>query len=303
MAIGHFSKSILLAFFITIFFQSNANASEISKKFIRYSAVGNETFNLPETARIKVIVDKYNDYFVTDLKKKNLKKHSTDDLQYLFRATADVIFYSSDPQYVITLEEILETLESRKSNVNQQVEALFKSYVNVRAIEKAKALKLRYTNIIFEDLPEFNIDKSYRSGTKSEWVVHDDLPMLELKNVDLNKAAQIVVIGHPKCHFSTNAVQEIFADPSLKDVLAGKMKWLVPQDNYLNFNGIQQWNKLHPEAIMTFANVRSEWPEINDWSTPAFYFFKDGVLISQMTGWPRGGNKEKLVENLKKIGR
>ena len=94
----------------------------------------------------------------------------------------------------------------------------------------------------------------------------------------------------------------IFTDPKLKAAMLGKVRWITPQDNRLSFEQIQQWNIEHPETRMSIVNLQKEWRDIDDWSTPTFYFFENGRLISKMNGWPKAGNRENLIANLKRIG-
>jgi hypothetical protein len=40
----------------------------------------------------------------------------------------------------------------------------------------------------------------------------------------------------------------------------------------------------------------------NNWATPTFYFFKDGNLVREVSGWPPEGNEEALKAALREVG-
>jgi hypothetical protein len=45
----------------------------------------------------------------------------------------------------------------------------------------------------------------------------------------------------------------------------------------------------------------NEWPEIEYWGTPAFYFYKNGELRYKVIGWNK--RREKYIEQgLKEVG-
>ena len=111
----------------------------------------------------------------------------------------------------------------------------------------------------------------------------------------------MVVISHPLCHFSRNAMAAIEADPALSKAMARSL-WLAPVDRKLNLEVIRQWNGEHPEHPMVIAFDRAEWPDFDSWSTPMFYFLRDGKLVSVVEGWPSEGNKEALLKAAEQIG-
>jgi hypothetical protein len=45
---------------------------------------------------------------------------------------------------------------------------------------------------------------------------------------------------------------------------------------------------------MTLVYNVNEWPMIDRWDTPVFYFFKRGRLVRQIVGWAPWGSKKQL---------
>jgi hypothetical protein len=122
------------------------------------------------------------------------------------------------------------------------------------------------------------------------------------RNVDLQRPAQVVIVSHPLCHFSQAAVQDIQADPVLDKVFREHAKWLVPQDAHLYFDIMQRWNREHPGREVTMTVRREEWPMIDSWSTPTFYFLENGVVSAKVEGWPKGGRRPELLAALRQVG-
>lgn len=53
---------------------------------------------------------------------------------------------------------------------------------------------------------------------------------------------------------------------------------------------------------MVFAYDLGEWPMIDDWATPIFYFLRDGRLVAKVIGWPRGGRVAGLETAIRDVG-
>lgn len=51
-------------------------------------------------------------------------------------------------------------------------------------------------------------------------------------------------------------------------------------------------------------DIRSvlDWPDIDYWGTPSFYFFHNGVLIDQMYGWKDDTAEKMFTDKLRHRG-
>src|SRR5690606_36030074 len=54
----------------------------------------------------------------------------------------------------------------------------------------------------------------------------DDGSALEWETVDWQSSSRVIVIGHPGCHFSRDAVAAIAADPELAKAMSTRALWL-----------------------------------------------------------------------------
>ena len=53
---------------------------------------------------------------------------------------------------------------------------------------------------------------------------------------------------------------------------------------------------------MSLADQRADWPALDSWGTPTFYFFQRGALVSKVRGWPRAGRRAELLAGMHAIG-
>lgn len=91
--------------------------------------------------------------------------------------------------------------------------------------------------------------------------------------------------------FSANALAAIFADAPLRERLAGAMILLAPQRAEPHLRGFKAWNKAYPASPFHLAYRIGEFPAIDNWNTPLFYFTRDGVVVDKVEGWPRDGSR------------
>lgn len=101
----------------------------------------------------------------------------------------------------------------------------------------------------------------------------------------------IVLVTHEACGFSANFQQYLQTQPTLAKVFASHSIQIASVGLQLNEN---------PEIYDIYQE--SQWPEIDYWGTPAFYFYLDGRLQGSVLGWPKEGREAELKEHLERIG-
>jgi hypothetical protein len=134
-------------------------------------------------------------------------------------------------------------------------------------------------------------------------ILSDDGLSVSQQPIRLSRAVDIVVIGHPQCHFSRDAVAAIEADPRLTAIFARHARWLMPQDGRMQPRRVAAWNATHPLARMSYIYRQRDWTVIDTWSTPTFYFFRNGRQVGKLIGWAPGDEGERaLRKELDKLG-
>src|SRR5690606_13891565 len=95
-------------------------------------------------------------------------------------------------------------------------------------IEAADALARAHPDAGIAPLPERHDDPSFVAGASAVWALSDDGTQLTRRAVPIGRGLHIVVVSHPQCHFSRNAVAAIARDPELKAAFAEHGHWITP---------------------------------------------------------------------------
>jgi hypothetical protein len=295
--------SIVCITFIFFFVSLNTNAQNIDRRLQLYLKIDKEVGGkYPTIERAKILEKKYYEIFESNMQHKRLKRTNSKDLNALFYATEHVLFYTLEAKYISDLKYIVEILSNRGKVSYSQLSSLFKSYVSLRMFREAANLKSLHPDLNTENLPELKEFEIKTKSGKTELAISISENILERRIVEFGVGPQIFIVSHPVCHFSQNALVDIFNDVEITQAINGYVKLIAPQDRTLGLETFRKWNVEHQSTPMTIVYNRSEWPEIDSWSTPTFYFFNEGILISKFSGWPLEGNKEKLISSLREIG-
>ena len=104
----------------------------------------------------------------------------------------------------------------------------------------------------------------------------------------------LVVVSHPGCHFSRDAIAAIENDPALDQALPERRIFVAPSYN-LDLDGISKWNVAHPSSRHVLVDRPLAWPFVHKWTTPQFFFLVDGEPVAWVEGWPEEGQVEALL--------
>lgn len=130
--------------------------------------------------------------------------------------------------------------------------------------------------------------------------------MLYLKERDLVRKEflfsdyDIIVVSHPLCHFSNDA-RSFIKNSKYRAVFESASLWVIPPSGSMYIEKVFNVNK-DSSLPFEYFYVMNEWPEIERWDTPSFYFYSNGLLVYTFSGWPEEGNIDKLEEGLLSIG-
>ena len=230
-----------------------------------------------------------------------LDQLSDADLTVYVSATHRLAFYTHDPDDLARVEAAFAVLEARGLGTPFEVRMMFKDFVRYRTFERARALAARYPDIEFEPLPRFTgLDGAFDGPTV---LALDDEGVVSRVAAGVPAhGPYVVVAAHPLCHFSANAVRAIEQDADVASLFAGRTLWLMPQDGHMNIDVVRDWNREFPGYAMRWAYRTADWPMIKRWSTPNFYFYRDGTLVDTVVGWPQEGNRDALLAAFARIG-
>jgi hypothetical protein len=224
---------------------------------------------------------------------------SNRDLSLLFDGASTEAFYMHDAATIREAATLLDIMQRRGSATDEHYREMHETFMGARMFDEARALEHQHP------VPDLEVAPDLRSaelvpGQPTELVVDQAARVLLRESVDL-QPAQVVVVSHPRCHFSANAMRYIDADPALSAAFQ-HARWLAPQHNNLELDALQQWNRQHPQMRHAITYRSDEWPMIDSWGTPTFYFIKDGAVRAKVEGWDGDKTRAELLAGLRQIG-
>ncbi|CAN7152960.1 hypothetical protein LJR168_000082 [Pseudoxanthomonas sp. LjRoot168] len=204
-----------------------------------------------------------------------------EELLDLFKATTTAIFYTNDAAYLPDIVAAFDLLERRGQATEKVRSDMRSSLVRVRAFDEmagqglaseTDAPALKHAPGLNQDLPL--VIRADRSGR----------PVVE--NYQWQKGLSVIVVYGPHCAPSKKALTAISADRELAGFFRKRAIWLMPVDDDLHVAAMMQLAKNPASSNVAVAYNRSSWPQIESWTTPMFYFFRDGKLTEVQKGWP-----------------
>lgn len=237
-----------------------------------------------------------------DYAEQDFSEMASEDLVLYLRATELVLVMSLRTKDLGRMELAFEQLRMRGKSNKFSAGMMYRAYILSRRFEKARALaKLHdldigqtqptYTSLVTPDYRGRSLLEASGSGSK-----------LSRVPFNLPKDGYIVVVSHPMCHFSRRAMAAIEEDEQLRALFGRNVTWLAPVDGLLNFDAVQSWNATYPRYHVSIAFSREDWPEIDYWGTPTFYFFGKDGLSEKIVGWPEEGRRADLLDAARSVG-
>lgn len=208
-------------------------------------------------------------------------------LSVRLNAAISTVFYSKDPGIAREVVITYRALAALGGAEDGDFDDVIKSLIKAREFEWADALLAEYGR---PPLPLVNFGAlAKRGGVRKVMVISNSHITVEpLEEAQLGNG--IIVVSNPLCGYSNAASTAISLDPVLAEGFEDAL-WLVPPEGDLRVREVGDWNRAHPSQRMVLTYDWLDWPEIDDWSTPAFYFFAGGRLVEKVIGWPLDGSR------------
>jgi len=219
---------------------------------------------------------------------------SDGDLALVFRAATIVAGFDQAPRYADDMRRELAELNRRHLTASGDYENAYRALIRSRDFGAADDLRARYPEARLPPLPTVYDTVKHPGPTVLQ--LSADGSELERHVVTLDEPIQIIIIAG--CHFASDAALDIERDPLLRKAFAQHVLWLTPQDGDPADPDLIRWNREHPFTAMRSVYRESEWPQIDSWAMPTFYFFRGGKLDKKFVGW----QKESIMVELRKLG-
>lgn len=217
-----------------------------------------------------------------------------------FDAAYEACFYTADPAIARDLLAAAGELQSRELATAEQWVDTYECLLSARLTGEAAQVHAARNGEGMGSLPRFAPAPTINPGTPSIWRADAATRALHREPVDLS-GTRLVIVAHPNCGFSRRAVQAMSSYPELQR-LAETALWIAPAAGPFAWDRILAWNSAHPEASLSFAWREQDWPMIDDWATPSFYFLRHGKVEERIQGWPEEGRSTELLAAAARLG-
>ncbi|WP_374603131.1 hypothetical protein [Arenimonas sp.] len=277
-------------------------ADSLQQRLDRFMELEEATFGrLSSTERAAKMAAGFDRDF-GDLRESDLADLELPELQAYYRAANLAQFHAHRDQDLEAMEAALAELARRKQASPEDLQDMFGAYMAVRAFDEAGRLATTHKLQAPEPVPEVvsQLPAGFAGASLLKPMASEDgvarLPFAPTTD------AYIVAVSHPLCRPSQRAMAAIEADAGLMRIFRGNAHWVAPADRRLQLDVLRTWNAAHPLTQFSLAWRRDEWPQIDHWATPTFYFFAGGELVAKVSGWPEEGRREELVAAARKAG-
>lgn len=253
-------------------------------------------------ARIKAEYRKLFDRFNTN---RLLESGSVTTIGQFFEATALVAFYNPSTEFIGKTEKIYETLKRRGASNLGHARHLFKIYVGARAFRQAERLASG-SGFPLGDVPKIESqNQSHRDGiasTSNDYRVYlyansaDVLVEQQLSDQDLRES--IIVIAHPLCSFTRQAIEDLYGEIIGPDNSDGaEFLWLIPPQGGLPSRAVAALKEKYPGINFGLIGSLDGWKEVDELQTPTFYSINPGGKTDVIIGW-KGDETEVRLRDL-----
>ena len=291
-------RIILLAIVLTIIIHTVYSAETYPLQEIASDIAKLEktSTNLTSKERAESYSEIFEHYKPT-LSSSNIQRLSDEQLFELSKLLHHISFYTENPHHVSSLTTVIIELADRGyTKIYPLVLHLEEVMVSTRMFAELEELKTRFNSIDFKSNANLKVKATRMDGPT----------IISAKKGNLVREAfafgkyDIIVVSHPYCHFSNNARAFINSDDALFNIFIEYSTWLIPPAGNFYLNKVEEVNANENLPFAYFYKM-SEFPEIESWDTPSFYFYKDGQLKFSFSGWPKEGNHENLIEGLQSL--
>lgn len=271
----------------------------VGDRFNDWQRADHAAIELDAPVRARRAAEIYEKDFSDLLRAGTLDALAVEDLRLIYRAAASTTMLTDDESRFPDSTRVFEALEARGALSSFERETQYRLLIALRHFDSAKSFAQHHTRQVFEKIPAITERPGCCISSRAQmFAVANRDRLLRLPA----PSASIVVVAHPLCHFTQDAIHAIEDDAPLAAALQKSWLWIAPQGGTLALDAFEQWNRQHPRAELNIAYRQSEWPMPAIWETPTFYFFRNGRIVATVRGWPANGHLQELRDDAKAIG-
>lgn len=260
-------------------------ASGLSAQVDRFGDITSEREGRSELAFMQRVAEVYDAQFGAAVRALPADAAALDDL---FRAAYTAQFYTHARAQAADMERIFTALMTLGAATEKHRAQLHEALMKARDFDSAR----RYAS---PAQARFVFDDPLGTGARAATAWRVDGASDTATREAIDPLPRIIVVSSAGCGFSRSAMDAIGSDPVLGPVFAREALWLSPPDQLHASEDLHGYAAGHPGATIRVAHTHAEWPMLEAWNTPNFYFLRDGVVIERVESWPRDGRQRDAV--------
>ncbi len=241
----------------------------------------------------KAFIHYYNNVFL-----KQLKQADTSDnkqLKLILQNFFEITFYVENKEIVKQYLHYFKIYEKNGLAKTIDVKNMYHALIKNRMFKQAKLFFDTHEGVELEKLPNFVNGYGFNEQEITIFALDaENKNTLIKQNFNFSKNTELIIISHPRCHFCYRAAKHIKKDRVLSQFLSKHAHWFSPPDSAFYLDDISQWNNKFPNFTMKYIETSLDFPMLDYWGTPSFYFLTDGKVVDKLVGWPKEGRLKEL---------
>jgi hypothetical protein len=226
----------------------------------------------------------------------------TDALYAAVRALTRRDFLTPAADDVQTLKLVLQALDARHAMRPRERRDMLQVLLSNGLVDEAAAFKTAIPSR--RDTPYPRVEPlavPAPGGTVRYWRWDTVDNALREQALDLAHGAHVVVVASAGCHFCAAAATALAQDPALGPAFRAHATWIARPDSSFDRDVVRRWDDAHPQSPIALVFDLAGWPHPQEWSTPTFFFVRDGRVVRTEPGW-RPDSVTAMREGLRAIG-
>lgn len=206
-------------------------------------------------------------------------------LSALFNTTYTYLLRVQQPDGT-GLTRVFNGLEEKGWANDKTIELMHRFYLTIRDFDEARVFRRKHPQHgLPAPPPIIPMSSIPPDDARTVLAFLNSGLALQRETVNIDTGAKVIVIADPQCHFFRDAVDAIDSDQRLSEAMNKAAIWLTTPFKSLTDGAVFDWNQREPAYAFRYVEYKSDWPEMNAWGSPTFYFFRDGRLMKKVAGW------------------
>ncbi|MCF6288577.1 MAG: hypothetical protein L3J53_04995 [Proteobacteria bacterium] len=243
----------------------------------------------------------YKKTFQPQISSQKIELYTEKQLKNIIKTFQLITFYAQNQEITQEHLKYFEVLRQKKWAETKDYEDVFGALNHSRLFQQVELFYTKYPQF---NLPKPPVIQALKNKNPNDILIlaldqnHKNTLITEV--FKFSESVEILVVSRSGCHFSQRAANDIAADEPLTRFLKEHSKWLMHPSSRWSISSFADWNKKYPHFATKYIYRAKDFPMIKSWETPVFYFFKNGVIVEQVIGWPKEGRMQELKSYIKK---